>query len=75
MGIEYTVRKKQRKRGIPAPRFHEDRFRGNDPGKARLYGAGIKRNGFDESSPCILITTYYLIIKYANMILEEFVVG
>jgi hypothetical protein len=26
-------------------------------------------------TPCILIVTYYLIIKYANMILEEFVVG
>ena len=26
-------------------------------------------------APCILIVAYYLIIKYANMILEEFVVG
>jgi len=26
-------------------------FRRNGPGKARLYGAGIKRNGSDKSDP------------------------
>jgi len=29
----------------------DSRFRGNDPGKARLYGAGIKGSGSDESDP------------------------
>ena len=50
--IEYIVRKKQRKRWIPAPRFHEDRFRlpvqarqtgGNDPGRARLIRGRHKK--------------------------------
>ena len=29
----------------------DSHLRGNDPGKARLYGAGIKRNGSDKSDP------------------------
>jgi len=31
--------------------------------------------GTMHRAPCILIVTYYLIIKYVNMIPEEFVVG
>jgi len=32
-------------------------LRGNDPGKARLYGAGIKGRGSDKSNPYILVMT------------------
>jgi len=55
-----SLRRRREEGWISAPRFHEDRFRlpvqarqtgGNDPGKARLYGAGIKRSGSDLYDP------------------------
>jgi len=35
----------------------DSHFRENDPGKARLYGAGIKGRGSGESNPYILVMT------------------
>ena len=49
----YGVLDYEENKGLPrhcAPRNDrgmDSRFRGNDPGKARLYGAGIKGSGND----------------------------
>jgi len=48
--------------------FHENDIWGNGNDRE-------DKTGLMNRTPCILIVTYYLIIKYANMILEEFVVG